>query len=63
MVGEVSSSSIVEREVVEALDVLALVDEREAGALVTDKEEAWEKAIELFVGTFFLVTYGFSRVA
>ena len=37
MVGEVSSSSMVERE---ELDVVGLADEREAGALVADKQGA-----------------------
>jgi len=53
---------MVARVAFEALDAAALVDKREAGALVTDEEEAWEKANECLVGTFFLVTYGLSAV-
>jgi len=51
MIGEVSSSSsMVEREGFEAIDVEAFED---VGA---DEEVAWEKANECLVGTFFLVT-------
>jgi len=49
MVGEVSSS-MVAREELEAIDNRGACD------------NVMEKAIELFVGTFFLVTYGLSAV-
>jgi len=51
MVGEVSSS-MVAREELEAID--------DGGAC--DCDAVMEKAIELFVGTFFLVTYGLRAV-
>ena len=58
-VGEVSSSSsMVERKALEALGIaVALVNEREDAGGSCD-----EKAIELLVGTFFLVTYGLIAV-
>jgi len=56
IIGEVSSSSsMVEREALEAVEIaVALVDNRESNGEACDNE--------CFVGTFFLMTYGLSAV-